>query len=430
MACHGPNPRGQIVYPRHTQGSFCKYGLSLLWTLVILTLGPFPFCLGIPEADASEGNALIGFGPIQKGLGGAGAASPKDASWMALNPATLVDLERRVDVYFEFLGWSRSLEPDGPPFLPLVNKFSPKMVDGTPFLIPGIGVVWPLKRGTLGFGIYGSNGTMVDYARPRSVLGFLRNSDRRSEYWVVRAPVAYARPLGNGWAVAFALNGNFTRFRSDSATLLLRPAKGDYAWDEALGIGFQVGIYKRWEKCSVGAAYTSRQWVDDIPKYADLLRFNLDVPQNFVAGIAYRPNPKLELVLDYKFINWSSVALFGKTQTQGGLGWDDQHLVKFGASWKASDRWTLRGGLAYGKSPIDEDDVLANSFFPAIAEMHATLGASYAINDSTEVHAAYMHAFKEEMADNGQGDLFSFIGKGTRITLGQNSFTVGLTYKF
>ena len=47
-------------------------------------------------AFAVDGYELFGIGPIQKGMGGAGAAAPKDATWVLLNPASIVDLDRRL----------------------------------------------------------------------------------------------------------------------------------------------------------------------------------------------------------------------------------------------------------------------------------------------------------------------------------------------
>jgi hypothetical protein len=46
------------------------------------------------------------------------------------------------------------------------------------------------------------------------------------------------------------------------------------------------------------------------------------------------------------------------------------------------------------------------------------------------LNAAYMRGFQNELTENGQGDIFSFLGTGTTISVVQNSFSLGFSYKF
>lgn len=57
-------------------------------------------------------------------------------------------------------------------------------------------------------------------------------------------------------------------------------------------------------------------------------------------------------------------------------------------------------------------------------------GVSYTLSDTSDIHFAYEHAFGKTMTDSGKGDLFSFVGKGTKIHLAENTFTVQYSYKF
>ena len=165
-------------------------------------------------------------------------------------------------------------------------------------------------------------------------------------------------------------------------------------------------------------------------EYRDLLRFNYDHPQTVELGAAYRPTPRWTVALDYKYVDWSGVAQSGKTTIRGGLGWRDQHIVKLGAAYELNERWTLRGGVAYGKSPIPREQVFSNVVFPGNTELHLGLGASYRIAPRHEIHVAYQHAFEKELTDNGQGDLFSLGGGGTSTTLEEDSLVVQYTYRF
>src|SRR5690606_12666317 len=145
----------------------------------------------------------------------------------------------------------------------------------------------------------------VDFDQSRSTLGRLRNADRRSALEVAMVPFAYAHRFDNGWAVGAAFLGEVGRIRSDSLTLRLRPTRGDYEWDWTLGYGWQIGVYKQWERWGFGASYRSRQDLEAFEKYKDLTRFSIDLPPQFQAGVAYRIRPELELLADYKYIGWT-----------------------------------------------------------------------------------------------------------------------------
>lgn len=390
----------------------------------------FFFALALPlQAYAIDGIEFVGLGPIQKGTAGAGVAAPKDASWMLLNPASIVDLHDRIDFYIDNLNVSRSFTPRGNPIA--VNVAARKQVDSNPAFIPGIGAVITLNDDArFAVGIYGIAGSAVDFARSRTTLSLFKNADRRSGYQHAKIPLVYARRLPGNWALGVGLHINIARMRSDSITLGLRPAKSNNNWDEAFGIGFQIGVYKKWEKVSLAAAYTSRQWMTGFDNLDDLLSFNLDLPQKFRIGLAYRPIPKVELTFDYKFTNFQQVSLFANRTSEGGLGWEDQHIFKTGLTYYPNKKWTLRGGYSFGNSPVDNDDVFSNALFPSLSEKHAAIGFSRVINNKMEIHASFLRAFKETLTENGRGDLFSILGRGSKLSLAIDSITIGFTRKF
>ena len=297
--------------------------------------------------------------------------------------------------------------------------------------IPAIGYTHPLGEGTLGLGFFGTQGNRTEYPRPHTTSSHIGNGDRRSELAVVKLPISYAHPVGRGWSLGGTFMPVYGRFRTDSVTLKLRPADGDDAWDDALGIGFQLAAHKDWERWSFGAVYSSRIWMQDYKKYSvDLLPFSMDLPQKFQTGIAFRPTDRVELLLDYKWVDWTGVELFGNKTVANGLAWRDSHIVKAGVNWNINDRWSVRGGASYGKAPVREDAAFANGITAALAQWNLALGATYRINERHEIHASLSHVPREEIADNGQGDLFSFLGRGTRISYQENSFTVQYSMKF
>ncbi|MCC6695496.1 MAG: outer membrane protein transport protein [Candidatus Hydrogenedentes bacterium] len=391
-------------------------------------IAPFLVPMLALSAHATDGNELIGIGAVQKGTAGAGVAAPQDATWALLNPAAIVDLDKRLDISVEYLDLFRGSEPDG--FGLVVNPRAFHLTDHGAIFVPSFGMIWPLEHGTLGFGLFGVQGNNADYDRPRTTLGLSRGNDRRSSLSVAKLPLSYAYKFDNGWAVGASLLGAITEFRTDSLTLRLRPAEGNYEKDYAFGIGLQLSLYKEWERFRFGATWTSRQAVQQYEHHEDVIKWNLDLPEKIQIGVAWKATPKLELLADYKWQDWSEINQFAKKTIEGGLGWVDQDIYKLGAIYRPNERWALRAGFSHGNAPVTEEFVFANALSPAIAEDHITFGFSHRINAHHEVHFAYTHTLAVDMTDNGHGDLFSIIGRGTKVEYEEEAYTVQYTYRF
>jgi long-chain fatty acid transport protein len=382
------------------------------------------------SAFATDGTQLIGIGALQKGTGGAGVASPKDMTWVMLNPASIIDLGHRIDINLEYFAPYRTNSPKGV----FGNNGHGEMTDNSFFLIPSMGYSKSCGCGkeAWGIGLYGVNGMGVDYRKSRSILPPLlfQNYDRRTEYSSAKVVVGYARDVGNGWTVGVGGHLNYAMFKTDMLTLKFGQAKAKDDWDDAYGLGFSLGLYKRWERFGIGATYTSRQWMTEFKKYDDLFFESMDLPQMFQAGIVFDLTPSVEIVADYKWMNWSGIDQIGDEPILGGFGWRDQHILKLGATWYASPKWAFRTGLSHAKAPIDEEHVFANALFPALTETHASIGFSYAISEKSDIHMTYMHAFNNKLTDSGRGGPFSVLGKGTEISLMENTVTLEYSYKF
>jgi long-chain fatty acid transport protein len=158
-------------------------------------------------------------------------------------------------------------------------------------------------------------------------------------------------------------------------------------------------------------------------EYDTLLNGSLNLPQQITVGLAYNVRTNLEVVLDYRWIGWSHLGTLGDQ-----FGWDDQNIVKGGVTWDATDRLTLRSGISHGNSPITADNAFSNSLFPAIMTTHVACGASYAFDRFT-LHLAYIHALKAEETANGN-DMPGNAGAGTKISMYQNSLTLGASWTF
>ncbi len=396
-----------------------RFGIMAL--LVISSIG----------AWASEGVFLLGNDALQLGRASSGVASPRSAYWSYMNPASMVDLERRFDVNFYGIFTDVDLHTKGL----MGNPVDRTLESNKEAFITSSGFILPLSVGTLGGGLFVPSGSGVDYSHSRNILSglFEGNTDRRLDYQHIRGVLSYAYELDNGWALGFSLHGSMNRFRSDHITLSFQPTSGDMDWDTAYGAGFGLGIYRRWDKWAVGAGYSSRHWVQTMDKYSDLLRNTLDTPQVLQAGVAYSIHPKVELTLDYKWLNWEGIPQYSSTMFGGGgFNWRDQHGVKFGVEWKALEKWTFMGGYSYANTPISDDHVMLSGLVPVTVEQHWTAGVTHKFNERHEVHFVGVYAPRHTLTETGKGeaDCFSWFGKGTTLTAGAFSAIFGYSYKW
>ncbi len=387
------------------------------------------FCLVSPDSFAADGNELIGVGAVQQGTVGAGVAYPQDSSWALLNPASMVELGKQLDISLEFLDLHRGYRPRGFPLI--VNTTAVKLTDGSGVWIPSFGMIWPLSENSvLGFGNFGVQGNVADFSKPRVTLAIPTNGDRRSQLEIARMPLSYAYRFENGWALGGSVLAIASRFRTDNLTLNLRPTEGDNEWDYAFGVGLQLSFYKRWEHIAIGGTWRSRQAMEQYKRYEDLIKWNLDLPQTVQAGVAVHLTDNLHLLADYKWQDWSSIKQMSEPTTKGGLGWEDQHIIKLGVVYDLNPKWTLRAGYSYGKSPIRDDGIFSNATTPALAEDHVSIGFTHRLTERSEFSFSWEHSFPEERTESGRGDLFSILGKGTRASFQEDGVTVQYTFKF
>ena len=391
---------------------------GLIVTLALIT------CI---SSFAGEGVFLLGNDALQLGRASSGVASPRSAYWSYMNPASMVDLERRFDINWYTVFSDITFEPRGI----LGNHLNDKLESKDIYYIASTGMVWPTESGAIGGGIFIPSGSGVEYPYSRNIVSrlFQGNHDRRLTYQHIRGVIAYAHEFDNGWALGLGLHLSLSRFRSDHLTLRFMPAQYGNEWDDAYGAGFGLGVYRSWERFSVGASYSSRHWTKPMDEYEDLLHHSLDTPHVIQAGIAYKITPKVEVTLDYKWLNWKKIGTYGTPLFHGGgFGWADQHGVKAGIEWIVNPKWTLMAGYAYSNTPITDDNVFLGALVPVTIEQHVTAGVSYKINEKHQIHLVGIYALNHKMTENGEGDLFSKIGKGSTLEAGGISAVLGYSY--
>ena len=196
-------------------------------------------------------------------------------------------------------------------------------------------------------------------------------------------------------------------------------------WDHAFGAGIRLGYLGKFsnDRLRFGVNYSSRVYMEKFDKYY----FNLfaeqggfDIPESYSAGLAFDFTPAVTVTFDIQQINWSDVKSIGNpgpnasdpnnlfplcqpprpteecllgTDDGLGFGWKDQTVYKLGADWSINEKWNVRAGWNYAKSPIRPDQVLFNMLAPATPEHHLTLGAGYEINETFVIDGSLVYAF-------------------------------------
>ncbi len=376
---------------------------------------------------ASEGVLLMGDDAIREAQAGAGVASPQDASWILFNPAGIVDLDRRMDFGMTMVYARATLHTRGLATVPFMDEMTDDLVRG----LPSFQAVWPCGNDVFGLAFNVPAGAMIHFSKSRTWVGLLEsNTDRNLDFMQPRLTLAYAHKFDSEWAVGFTANGGLSLARTDQMTGYLLPTRGENGWDHAFNTGLSAGVYRAWDRLSLGAAYTSRQWSQVLGNYRDISPYTVDLPATVQAGVAFRIVPKLELNVDYRFINWSNIKFFHNLNTENGLGWHDQNGIMCGLAWEATPKWTFRAGYSHVSSAMSDAHVMGSGLVPNVVQDHIGLGFSHVLSERSELHVTYGHWFHRDQQESGKGDIYSHLGKGTSMGLTADWITVGYTRKF
>jgi long-chain fatty acid transport protein len=209
----------------------------------------------------------------------------------------------------------------------------------------------------------------------------------------------------------------------------------------SFGAGVRVGYLGNLSQhVSVGGSYQSRIWMSKFDSYKGLFAQggDFDIPSSWVAGIAIKPTPKLDLLADVQQVRYSEVksvanamlpnlvqAQLGATNG-AGFGWQDMTTVKFGVQNRVNPSFTWRAGYSYGKQPIPTTEVLFNILAPGVEEHHASAGVSRAVGHAGEVSLAVTRAFSHTVT--GPNPLE--VPGRQQIALEMNQWDVQIGYAF
>jgi long-chain fatty acid transport protein len=387
--------------------------------------------LAAPAARATNGMRIIGFGPVQNGMGGASIAAPLDAATVITNPAGMTAVGGRLDFGASYFAPTVKFSATG------AASGREMTSDRGPSPIPALGFVMQKDdRLSVGIGAYGVAGLGVDYAAE------LYGQNLFTAYSQMRfAPGAAYRVLDD-LSVGAVANVMYATMEYNVAGMYPRDTS------QAFGLGATLGVqYTPVPTVTVGAAYETRSFfqnfkfnipahtspMGDVPGGVEELEF--DQPSVATLGVAFRPLEALVLAADVAWIRWSETngedlpdfqtdpALTG--MQPWSLNWDDQVVVKVGAQYAATDWLKVRAGYEYGKQPLDERRNFENVAFPAISEHHVTAGLGATLGKA-EVNVAAQWVPEVTL----EGSTPSAFITSYETKLSQYAIDLGVAYRF
>jgi len=404
-------------------------------------------------AYATNGDNLIGIGPVSRAMGGVGIAQPRDAiSAVFANPAAMCFGDYCPASEFNFSGTLFMPKTEAK----VTNAFAGEVkaeAEENVYAIPAIGVSVPMGQGPknwrFGIAAYGVSGLGVDYRDTAIDNSTFYDFGPMGQFPMVAGEYTSLQIMKFAPAVAFQPLSNLSlglAVHIDYGNLDLRNGSSTgYAF------GVQPGLlYNITDTFSFGLTYTSPQKIDhdnvsDFDGDGNLDTLTLEAPSQFGAGLAYKlPEWNSLFEVNVKWLNWSDADGYSD------FDWNDHWVFAVGAEFEPIEKLFLRVGYNYGKSPVEEHDNFTGGFntttvqgktmptyyyetfriigFPAIVEHHLTLGIGYEFTEKLSLHLGYMHAFEETIKESGT----DITGQPVALesTLSENSIDFGFTWRF
>lgn len=140
---------------------------------------------------------------------------------------------------------------------------------------------------------------------------------------------------------------------------------------------------------------------------------DLELPDIATASLSHRIGERWELLVDVAWTGWSSVQQLRIERPDGSEVsttpelWDDIWRYALGASYRMSDTWTLRVGVAFDETPVPDRTRTAR--LPDAERTWVALGARYDTGAAFVFDFGYAHLFSDDVPLNqDQGEPAAF----------------------
>lgn len=382
--------------------------------------------LAAGSAEAAGGYFILGYGPYAHQMAGASTAVGLDGFAGASNPGKQFDVGDRLDLgVLAFLPYRRIERKgaDDPDF-----NYRATSNNGS-FFLPEAGFARRINdHWAWGVTLYGNGGLNTAYDRTTGVPDTNAN------------PAACGHQPGNFFFGCGKLGVDLSQVLvaptlswkiTDSQSIGIAPlvayqrirvygfqafegvsehpdAVSNRGYDQALGGGVRIGWYGHvtpW--LDLGAAYASPIYMQKFRRYKGFFanEGRFDIPENYSIGAAVKPTKDWLLALDIQEISYHEVAALGNgvlntlqdpqgkplgSKNGSGLNWRNQINYRFGVQYAATQKLTLRAGIAYGRQPGAEDrNSTSLNLVTPNPKGNLTAGLTWTINPRNDFNFAY-----------------------------------------
>lgn len=414
-----------------------------------------PTLLGLvaaPQLAVAGGIQLYEIATPDVGLASAGyAARADDASTLFKNPAGMSRLtDSQAQGGLQLLYGDVKFTPDSQTSARLGNNDGGNAIGALPaggfYYVQSLADKWKLGVGAF------------------SYFGLMEHYD---ENWVGRYYVQDSTLVGltlmpsvsfqaTDWlAIGAGLNAMYGLFDTQLAVNNLEPGTGDGQMklgDQSWGFGANVGVLiQACKSTRLGLTYLSP--VDlgfkDNPQYANLgpglgailanpkqLDLGVTVPQSVMFGLYHTLNERWSIMADVGWQDWSQ---FGKVDVgvtsatspslTTDLHYQDTWHGALGAQYRANQKWTFSGGVAYDSSAVDNAN--RSVVLPMGITWRFGLGAQCQVSEKINLGAAYEFVWSGDMpVDQGSDDSLRGRVAGAFNDVNMNFVSLFMTWRF
>ena len=126
----------------------------------------------------------------------------------------------------------------------------------------------------------------------------------------------------------------------------------------------------------------------------------LELPDIATASFFQAIGDRAELLVDIAWTGWSSVQYLNVVRDNGVVLsstpelWEDTWRYALGMTWKLSDAWKLRGGVAYDETQVPDSTRTAR--LPDTERTWVAIGARWQPSTATVIDFGYAHLFSDD----------------------------------
>lgn len=131
---------------------------------------------------------------------------------------------------------------------------------------------------------------------------------------------------------------------------------------------------------------------------------DLPLPAELTAGLSYKPSDKWLFAFDYNYTEWSAykaldITIYNQNPTpvvsENPRNYKNASTYRFGAQYKATNKFTVRGGFYIDESPVQDGYFAPET--PRNDSKGYTGGLTYQVNDKLGIDVSFLYLHFDEI---------------------------------